>query len=82
MSKKRRNFSNELKFTIVLEALKGQRQIAEIASEYAAESGLLTLCTVFLLLLPSDPVVTNSALAIWIAFPLIWATPASFSRPG
>ena len=34
MSKKRRNFSNQEKFAIVLEALKGHRQIAEIASEY------------------------------------------------
>lgn len=34
MSKKRRKFSNELKFTIVLEAIKGQRQISEIATEY------------------------------------------------
>ncbi|MDY7027379.1 MAG: hypothetical protein SVR04_03675, partial [Spirochaetota bacterium] len=48
----------------------------------AAVSGSLTLCTVSLLLLPSDPVVTNSALAIRIVFPLIGATPASFSRPG
>lgn len=34
MSKKRRTFSNELKFKIVLEALKGQRQISEIAAEF------------------------------------------------
>jgi transposase-like protein len=34
VSKKRRKFSNELKFTIVLEAIKGQRQISEIATEY------------------------------------------------
>jgi len=38
MSKKRRAFSNELKFTIVLEAIKGQRQIAEIANEYQVQS--------------------------------------------
>ncbi|MCF7949408.1 MAG: hypothetical protein K9M94_12540, partial [Spirochaetia bacterium] len=35
-----------------------------------------------LLLLPPDPVVTNNALAIRIAFPLIGATPVSFNRPG
>jgi transposase-like protein len=34
VSKKRRKFSSDLKFTIVLEAIKGQRQISEIASEY------------------------------------------------
>lgn len=34
MSKKRRKFSKELKFQIVLETIKGQRQIAEIAAEY------------------------------------------------
>ena len=34
MSKKRRSFSSELKFKIVLEAIKGQRQISEIATEF------------------------------------------------
>ena len=34
MSKKRRTFSAETKFTIVLEAIKGQRQISEIAAEF------------------------------------------------
>ncbi len=34
MSKKRRVFTDETKFKIVLEAIKGQRQISEIASDY------------------------------------------------
>ena len=34
MSKKRRTFSAEKKFSIVLEAIKGQRQISEIAAEF------------------------------------------------
>lgn len=34
MSRKRRTYSNELKFKVVIEALKGQRQISEIASEF------------------------------------------------
>ena len=34
MSKKRRSFNNATKFRFVLEAIKGQRQIAEIAAEY------------------------------------------------
>ena len=34
MSKKRRTFSAEKKFAIVLEAIKGQRQISEIAAEF------------------------------------------------
>jgi hypothetical protein len=51
-------------------------------SPHAAVSGSLSLLTVYLLLLPSDPAVANSALAIRILFPLIRATPASFSRPG
>ena len=47
-----------------------------------AESGLLALCAVHLLSLPSDPTLAGDALAIRIVFPLIGATPASFSRPG
>lgn len=42
MSNKRRAFSNELKFTIVLEALKGQRQIAEIANEYQVHANQIS----------------------------------------
>ena len=42
MSKKRRAFSNELKFTIVLEAIKGQRQIAEIANEYQVHANQIS----------------------------------------
>jgi len=42
MSKKRRTFSNDLKFTIVLEAIKGQRQISEIASEYNVHPNQIT----------------------------------------
>ena len=42
MSKKRRQFSNELKFTIVIEALKGQRQITEIAAEYDVHPNQIT----------------------------------------
>ncbi|MBI9055942.1 MAG: transposase [Bacteroidales bacterium] len=42
MSKKRRRFSNELKFTIVLEAIKGQRQISEIATEYNVHPNQIT----------------------------------------
>ena len=34
MSKKRRTFSDDLKFKIVMEAIQGRRQISEIASEY------------------------------------------------
>ena len=51
-------------------------------SPHAAESGSLALCTVYFLLLPSDPSVTGSALAIRIIFPLVGVMPASFSRPG
>jgi hypothetical protein len=46
-----------------------------------AVSGLLALCTVHFLLLPSDPTVTSNALAIRIVFPLIGVTPG-FSRLG
>ena len=52
------------------------------SSPHAAESGSLSLCTAYLLLLPSDPTVAGSALAIRILFPLVGAMPASFSRPG
>jgi len=45
-----------------------------------AVSGSLTLCAMFFLLLPSDPAVASSALAIRISFPLIGAVPASCSR--
>ncbi len=34
MSKKRRVFTDATKFKIVIEAIKGQRQISEIASDY------------------------------------------------
>lgn len=43
MSKKnRRTFSGKEKFKIVLEALKGQRQIVEIASEYGVHPNQIT----------------------------------------
>ncbi|MCK5155901.1 MAG: transposase, partial [Spirochaetales bacterium] len=42
MSKKRRTFSNALKFTIVLEAIKGQRQVTEIAAEYNVHPNQIT----------------------------------------
>lgn len=47
-----------------------------------AESGLLALCAVHLLSLPSDLTLAADALAIRIVFPLIRVTPASFSGPG
>jgi len=47
-----------------------------------AISGLLALCATHFLSLPSDPAVANNALAIRIVFPLVGATPVSFSRPG
>jgi len=34
VSRKRRKFSDELKFQIVIEAIKGDRQISEIATQY------------------------------------------------
>ena len=34
MSKKRRSFTGEQKFQIVIEAIKGDRQISEIAAQY------------------------------------------------
>jgi len=42
VSKRRRKFSNEQKFNIVIEALKGQRQISEIASEYDVHPNQIT----------------------------------------
>ncbi len=42
MSKKRRSFSNATKFRIVLEAIKGQRQISEIAAEYQVHPNQIT----------------------------------------
>jgi hypothetical protein len=48
----------------------------------SAESGSLALCTVYFLLLPSDPIVTNDALAIRIIFPLIGVMSLSFKRSG
>lgn len=42
MGEKRRRFSDELKFKIVLEAIKGQRQITEIASEYGVHPNQIT----------------------------------------
>lgn len=42
MGRKRRSFSNEVKFKIVLEALKGQRQISEIASEFDVHPNQIT----------------------------------------
>jgi hypothetical protein len=57
------------------------RHFARLPS-HEAESGSLALCAVHLLSLPSDPTVASDALAIRIVFPLIGATPASFSRPG
>jgi hypothetical protein len=57
------------------------RYLARLPLFYA-ESGLLMLCAIHFLLLPSDPIVTNNALAIRIIFPLIGAMPASFNRLG
>lgn len=42
MSNKRRVFSDELKFKIVLEAIKGVRQISEIASEFEVHPNQIT----------------------------------------
>lgn len=42
MSKKRRSFSPDKKFTIVLEAIKGQRQISEIATEFDVHPNQIT----------------------------------------
>jgi len=49
-------------------------------SSYHAESGSLSLCADYFLLLPSDPIVTNNALAIRIVFPSVGVTPVSFDR--
>lgn len=42
VSRKRRTFTNEMKFNIVIEALKGQRQISEIATEYNVHPNQIT----------------------------------------
>ena len=42
MSRKRRSFSAETKFSIVLEAIKVQRQISEIAAEYNVHPNQIT----------------------------------------
>ncbi len=42
MSKKRRTFSDDLKFRIVIEAIKGQRQISEIAAEFDVHPNQIT----------------------------------------
>ncbi len=42
MSNKRRVFSDELEFKIVLEAIKGVRQISEIASEFEVHPNQIT----------------------------------------
>jgi len=57
------------------------RYLARLPSRNA-ESGLLALCAVHFLSLPSDPAVTSNALAIRIVFPPIGATPVSSNRPG
>ena len=44
MSKKRRRFTKELKFAIFSEAIKGQRQIAEIATECDVHPNQIPLC--------------------------------------
>jgi hypothetical protein len=60
---------------------RASRYVARLPSR-TAESGSLTLCVAHFLSLPSDPAVASNALAIQIVFPLVGATPASFSRPG
>ena len=42
MSRKRRRFSDDLKFRIVIEAIKGQRQISEIAAEFNVHPNQIT----------------------------------------
>ena len=42
MSKKRRTFSDDLKFRIVIEAIKGQRQISEIAADFEVHPNQIT----------------------------------------
>ena len=42
MSKSRRVFTDEQKFAIVLEAIKGQRQITEIAAEFEVHPNQIT----------------------------------------
>lgn len=42
MSKTRRRFTDATKFKIVIEAIKGQKQISEIASEYGVHPNQVT----------------------------------------
>jgi transposase-like protein len=42
LSNKRRSFSDELKFRVVLEAIKGVRQISEIAAEFEVHPNQIT----------------------------------------
>ena len=42
MSKTRRSFSDELKFRVVLEAIKGVRQISEVAAEFEVHPNQIT----------------------------------------
>lgn len=42
MSKTRRTFSDDLKFKIVIEAIKGHRQISEIATEFDVHPNQIT----------------------------------------
>lgn len=42
MSTKRRSFTNQKKFKIVLEAIKGEHQITEIAKEYEVHPNQIT----------------------------------------
>ncbi len=42
MSKERRKFTDATKFKIVIEAIKGQKQISEIASEYKVHPNQVT----------------------------------------
>jgi len=57
------------------------RYLARLPIIYA-ESGSFALCAVYLLSLPSDPIVTNNALAIRIIFPTVGAMLSSFRKPG
>jgi hypothetical protein len=56
------------------------RYFARLPIVYA-ESGSFALCAVHLLSLPSDPIVTNNALAIRIIFPTVGAMLFSFKKP-
>ena len=42
MGKNRRSFSDNFKFKVVLEAIKGERQISEIASEFEVQPNQIT----------------------------------------